>query len=555
MSIEALVVADSIESGEQLIHGVLAAAGIHARLDNGSTSAADVIIVDVSQLRGAPLAGLRALRERGDSAPAILVASRLTEQMAADVFRLGIREFIIKPLDPSALVAAVRAHASNHAETLSNTEQLTDQTRLPNEALRRRMEEAQTVAAIGRAVVQTHDLDVLLKRIVEAATYLTGAEEGGLYLTDPQTNALVLRASKDPGQLHAAGQRIRVEDTIAGEVLRSGTPAIRKRGGTTNSGIRVNTGYFVHALINVPLRGRDRIIGVLGVYNRSIERGFEDRHVELLQSVADWASIAIENARLVRRLEQGSPANGQAPTTPPAEPTRLSPALRDNLLGILQEAEQAFSTSHAGPLDPDILARLTYIRSRAEEMLAQLGWDPHGVVSKSPTQQTLDLGALVESVVEAHRTKAEEKGLSIAADLLSDAPVQVAAPERVRQVMDTLVTNSIRLTPSGSVLITVYPLRVKDRMPEGPFALSTNLSLPDGDWMAVAISDSGPGLPPAELASLTQALPSEVPAEFGLGISLGAARMITEMQGGQLWVEGPSPEGSPFTVTMALPSG
>ena len=65
---------------------------------------------------------------------------------------------------------------------------------------------------------------------------------------------------------------------------------------------KVTTGYFVKALLNVPLKVTDRVIGVLAVNNKKNARAFSERHLNLLMALADYASIAIENARLYARL-------------------------------------------------------------------------------------------------------------------------------------------------------------------------------------------------------------------------------------------------------------
>ena len=61
---------------------------------------------------------------------------------------------------------------------------------------------------------------------------------------------------------------------------------------------KIKTDYLVYSLVYVPLKAHDRVVGVLGVDNRNQKKAFTDYHVRLLSAVADFAGIAIENARL-----------------------------------------------------------------------------------------------------------------------------------------------------------------------------------------------------------------------------------------------------------------
>ncbi len=61
---------------------------------------------------------------------------------------------------------------------------------------------------------------------------------------------------------------------------------------------KIKTDYLVYSLVYVPLKTHNRTVGVLGVDNRNIKKPFTDYHVRLLSAVADYAAIAIENARV-----------------------------------------------------------------------------------------------------------------------------------------------------------------------------------------------------------------------------------------------------------------
>jgi len=133
--------------------------------------------------------------------------------------------------------------------------------------------------------------------VTEAAVYLTGAEEGTLMLVDEETGELYVRVSKNL----AAGlqsMRLAVRDSLAGRVIRTGTPLLIGEGQQ-----KIKTHYLVHSLLYAPLKVQDRVIGVLGVHNRIVDRPLSQADVGIISALADYAAIAIVNAQLYATSE------------------------------------------------------------------------------------------------------------------------------------------------------------------------------------------------------------------------------------------------------------
>jgi GAF domain-containing protein len=164
--------------------------------------------------------------------------------------------------------------------------------------LERRVRELSTLHEIARAVTSVLDLEAVLNRIVEAAVYLTGAEEGFLMLVDDEAGDLMLRAGKGLGDKASHIMNVKVSDSIAGQVIKTGKP-VRMGGIRRDEEYKVKTGYLVKSLLHVPIRWSGRVIGVLAVdHSIASMRTFSDHDVTLLSSLADYAAIAIQNASL-----------------------------------------------------------------------------------------------------------------------------------------------------------------------------------------------------------------------------------------------------------------
>jgi GAF domain-containing protein/signal transduction histidine kinase len=241
--------------------------------------------------------------------------------------------------------------------------------------LERRVRELSTLQEIARAVVSVLDLESVLNRIVEAAVYLTNAEEGFLLLVDEETGDLTLRAGKGLGEKAARGMSMKVTDSIAGQAVKTGRP-VRMGGFQRDEKYKVKTGYLVKSLVNVPIKSAGRVIGVLSVDHFASSRSFGDHDVALLSSLADYAAIAIENARLF--AEASAKADelaatlqaqaGAAPSAPPPEPDRQ--ALEQFVQGLrAQREEVSRGMERARKLAQDLHVQA----EGAEDMAQRLG--------------------------------------------------------------------------------------------------------------------------------------------------------------------------------------
>jgi two-component system phosphate regulon sensor histidine kinase PhoR len=163
----------------------------------------------------------------------------------------------------------------------------------------KQLKELETLGEIGRSITASLDLDRVLTMVVDAAVDLTGAEEGSLLLLDEDSGDLYMRAARNFQDDFVRTFRLPINDTLAGQVIRSGSPVLIDQSAPQ----KIKTAYLVSTLIYVPLKVHERIIGVLGVDNRTAGESFLDHDIVLMSALADYAAIAIENANLYTNTE------------------------------------------------------------------------------------------------------------------------------------------------------------------------------------------------------------------------------------------------------------
>jgi len=256
--------------------------------------------------------------------------------------------------------------------------------------LKLRIRELGILHGIARAVTSILDLQSVLNRIVEAAVYLTNAEEGFIMLIDEESNQLHLRAGKGLGDKAAKVMRIPVQDSLAGQVIETGKP-LKMGGRLETDSYKVKTGYLVKSILNVPIKGQNRILGVLSV-DHAMEslKTFSDHDVNLLTNLAEYAAIAIENARryedATRRAEELAQTLEEydvAPEVPTRETDRealekFNVGLRSQRQDVaqIQEwiAKLAQDLQEKSKHVDTIVQRLGAWNEEVENLLPQLDW-------------------------------------------------------------------------------------------------------------------------------------------------------------------------------------
>jgi diguanylate cyclase (GGDEF)-like protein/PAS domain S-box-containing protein len=253
----------------------------------------DLILLDLQLPDASGLQMLRRIAEFDTTIPVILMTAHGSEQTAVEAFRLGARNYLIKPFaEHDVLVAIERALREQRLQR--EKDHLT-------QALQQRVREQSILSAIGKSVTALLDLEQVLERIVEAGVYLTKAEEGMLLLVDPHSGEMYLRAAKNLGEDHAHCFRVPINDSFAGQVFRTRQP-LRLYRSPTQGGLKLKTNFLAQALLHVPLISGTQAIGVLGVSNSQQSRQFTEHDQYLLSALADYATIALENARLFQQV-------------------------------------------------------------------------------------------------------------------------------------------------------------------------------------------------------------------------------------------------------------
>ncbi|MCK4899053.1 MAG: EAL domain-containing protein [Anaerolineales bacterium] len=238
---------------------------------------------------------LRHLSSEGRFIPSILITANGSEHIAAEAFRLGVEDYLSKPVDADQLSEAI---------TRALTEsRLRREKAILTAHLKRQLSWQSVLTKIGQSVTSSLKHDQVLRRIVEAAIHITHAEEGFLALLDEESGQLYLRAAKNMDREKSQTMRLPVSDNLIAQVFKTGKPVRTTTQSDEGPLIKVVTGFLVHSLLHVPIQSKGKTLGVLSVVNHTSQRSFKEKDEVLLISLADYAAVAIENANLYSKAQ------------------------------------------------------------------------------------------------------------------------------------------------------------------------------------------------------------------------------------------------------------
>lgn len=303
-----LIVDDNQEISSVLAGNILPSLGYEAVVANRGSHALDIVrqhhdFIDLVllDLNLPDMSGLEVLREMRNlnlSLPAILMTSHGSEQVAVEAFRLGVEDYMTKPVDVNQLSEAMH-RALGDVRLRREAERLTAH-------LKEQINWLTVLSRVGKSITATLDTDHVLRRIVEAGVLLTHAEEGFIALLDRPSGQLYVRAAKSIEDNTAKTLRLPITDSFAVDVLRSRKPLREpmQAGKTQSQQLKVSTGLLVRSVLYIPLQAKDNPLGVLSVHNRQVEKIFSQADETMMLSLADYASVALDNAMLYDKAQQ-----------------------------------------------------------------------------------------------------------------------------------------------------------------------------------------------------------------------------------------------------------
>ncbi len=401
----------------------------------------------------------------------------------------------------------------------------------------------ETLLMLSKRMSAVLNFNELVNMLVRDLVHGIPVSHATLMIFDAATNTFVTYREETRLEEGAGVERIRGDSPIV-QWLQRTEGLLVKEEAKLNPNI---TRYFetiegeldaIKASLIVPLKIENKLNGILLLGEKLSGEIFDARELDVLTLLANQAAISLENARLYEGLSTSNARLMEASRLKSQFLANMSHELRTPLNSII-----GFSKVLLNRLDGELTERQeAYIHSvhNSSRHLLEL---INGILDFSRIEagklemhpEKVDLHDLVEECIESSQPLVRNQRVKIEMDVPVELPAVFADRTRIKQVLLNLMSNAIKFTSDGRVLVQVRT---------------------EPEALHVSVADTGIGISQADLRRLFepfQRLDSPFARQAdGTGLGLVISKKFVELHRGRIWAESRETQGSTFHFTLPL---
>jgi signal transduction histidine kinase/ActR/RegA family two-component response regulator len=421
----------------------------------------------------------------------------------------------------------------------------------------------QTLLEVGRHLNSTLNLESVLDSIIQVASEVIETEQAAILLLDEETQELRFAAATGLNRATVKSIPVPMEGSIAGWIFNHNKPQIvqdTQQDKRHFNKVDQKAQFRTKSILGVPLQVHDAAIGVLEVVNKCDNRGFDDHDIEMLETLAAHAAVAIENARLYQQLQNQMAAlqDAQARLVQSEKLAAIGELiagvaheLNNPLTTIIGYSELLYSLAEDKETSNDLKRIVTQGQRAATIVRNLLDFSRQ----RKSERQTVQINSLVQQTLNLVDYDFRNQNITIEADLDPNLPTALADPSQFQQVLVNLLTNArqalAHANKEGRLSITTR--RVQVSFDDHP---TTNQSVPRPrqDAVRLIVQDNGPGIPAEHLSRIFNPFFTTKGPGEGTGLGLSVCHGIISEHHGNIWAESLPGQGTRFFVELPATS-
>ena len=434
------------------------------------------------------------------------------------------------------------------------------------------------LSEIGREITASLDMQTIFGKLYDRVNELADAEVFGVGLYHPDRHQIEYQLAIEKGKRYAPYTRdTRDRNQLPVWCIEHKEPVFindsRAEYSKYVSGFDEQSrpledgsmSQFPQSIIYMPLIAKERVLGIITIQSFK-KHSYTDHHLNVMQSLASYTAIALDNAAAYRQLneqeheirrlfEEAEKARATAEEADAAKSAFLSTVsheLRTPLTSVL-----GFAKIIKKRLEDRIFPLVSSDDRKIAQTIQQVEDNLKVVVSEGERltkliDDVLDLAKIeagklewhmeavgVDDVIErataATSSLLEQKGLRLVKTIAPGLPQVTGDRDRLIQVVINLISNAVKFTDAGTITCRA------DRR--------------NGD-LVVSVIDTGMGIAPVDQPKVFERFKqvgdtlTDKPKGTGLGLPI--CREIVEHHGGKVWVESELGKGSTFSFTLPM---
>ncbi|MGB8658284.1 MAG: response regulator [Candidatus Zixiibacteriota bacterium] len=299
-----ILVVDDEKKMCQSLHTLLTKAGYEVTsvekgedaLQKINRDAFDLVITDIKMPRVDGLDILKAARRRDEDALVILMTGYASLESAITAINEGAYDYLMKPIEVTDLKLTIQRALEKRKSDRDRLKLLVE-LQGKNLELKRKVAELDALYKAGVSLSTTENLKELLSKIVSLATRVIEAKSGSVMLIQKPENSLTIEAAIGLSPDIVQDTKLKLGSSIAGYVAQQGTPLIVEDiEKDPRFALVSKRHYATKSLLCVPLRVKDKLLGVINLSDKLSGQPFTHNELRLLTTFASQAAVAIDDA-------------------------------------------------------------------------------------------------------------------------------------------------------------------------------------------------------------------------------------------------------------------